>query len=160
METTEQLDWLRVEGCNEVQGIPFSGAKPAAEVSSSCFDLARGLPRSRKFRQSKNVGPDPSASRDREFDKLFQEQTANGSRLSLCGRSNRKPIVSAKGLAPFCRLVRLRKALCVGTAPRRAVLNGRRRRSDRWAERDVQQENHQRNGGNCRQNDVAERSSH
>lgn len=32
VETTEQVDWLRAEGCNEVQGFPFSGAKPAAEV--------------------------------------------------------------------------------------------------------------------------------
>ncbi|WP_404550683.1 putative bifunctional diguanylate cyclase/phosphodiesterase [Bradyrhizobium niftali] len=32
VETTEQLDWLRAEGCNEVQGFLFSGAKPAAEV--------------------------------------------------------------------------------------------------------------------------------
>ncbi|HLG82427.1 MAG TPA: EAL domain-containing protein [Bradyrhizobium sp.] len=32
VETTDQLDWLRAEGCNEVQGFLFSGAKPAAEV--------------------------------------------------------------------------------------------------------------------------------
>ncbi|WP_027516014.1 bifunctional diguanylate cyclase/phosphodiesterase [Bradyrhizobium sp. WSM1417] len=32
VETTEQLDWLRAEGCNEVQGFLFSGARPAAEV--------------------------------------------------------------------------------------------------------------------------------
>ncbi|MFK4654230.1 diguanylate cyclase (GGDEF)-like protein/PAS domain S-box-containing protein [Bradyrhizobium japonicum] len=32
VETTEQLDWLRAEGCNEAQGFLFSAAKPAAEV--------------------------------------------------------------------------------------------------------------------------------
>jgi diguanylate cyclase (GGDEF)-like protein/PAS domain S-box-containing protein len=32
VETTDQLDWLRAEGCNEVQGFLFSAAKPAAEV--------------------------------------------------------------------------------------------------------------------------------
>ncbi|WGR73052.1 MULTISPECIES: EAL domain-containing protein [unclassified Bradyrhizobium] len=32
VETTDQLDWLRAEGCNEVQGFLFSGAKPAAEI--------------------------------------------------------------------------------------------------------------------------------
>ena len=32
VETIEQLDWLRAEGCNEVQGFLFSAAKPAAEV--------------------------------------------------------------------------------------------------------------------------------
>ena len=33
VETTDQLDWLRAEGCNEVQGFLFSAAKPAAEVA-------------------------------------------------------------------------------------------------------------------------------
>ena len=32
VETIDQLDWLRAEGCNEVQGFLFSAAKPAAEV--------------------------------------------------------------------------------------------------------------------------------
>jgi diguanylate cyclase (GGDEF)-like protein/PAS domain S-box-containing protein len=32
VETIDQLDWLRTEGCNEVQGFLFSAAKPAAEV--------------------------------------------------------------------------------------------------------------------------------
>jgi diguanylate cyclase (GGDEF)-like protein/PAS domain S-box-containing protein len=32
VETVDQLDWLRAEGCNEVQGFLFSAAKPAAEV--------------------------------------------------------------------------------------------------------------------------------
>jgi diguanylate cyclase (GGDEF)-like protein/PAS domain S-box-containing protein len=32
VETVDQLDWLRAEGCNEVQGFLFSGAKPAGEV--------------------------------------------------------------------------------------------------------------------------------
>jgi diguanylate cyclase (GGDEF)-like protein/PAS domain S-box-containing protein len=33
VETIEQLDWLRAEGCNEVQGFLFSPAKPAAEIA-------------------------------------------------------------------------------------------------------------------------------
>jgi len=37
VETTEQLDWLRAEGCNEVQGFLFSGARPAAEVGQLLF---------------------------------------------------------------------------------------------------------------------------
>ncbi|TFV48216.1 EAL domain-containing protein [Bradyrhizobium niftali] len=32
VETTDQLDWLRAEGCNEVQGFLFSAARPAAEI--------------------------------------------------------------------------------------------------------------------------------
>jgi EAL domain-containing protein (putative c-di-GMP-specific phosphodiesterase class I) len=32
VETIDQLDWLRAEGCNEVQGFLFSGARPAAEI--------------------------------------------------------------------------------------------------------------------------------
>jgi diguanylate cyclase (GGDEF)-like protein/PAS domain S-box-containing protein len=34
VETVDQLDWLRAEGCNEVQGFLFSAAKPAAEVEA------------------------------------------------------------------------------------------------------------------------------
>jgi len=34
VETVDQLDWLRAEGCNEVQGFLFSAAKPAAEVQA------------------------------------------------------------------------------------------------------------------------------
>jgi diguanylate cyclase (GGDEF)-like protein/PAS domain S-box-containing protein len=34
VETVDQLDWLRNEGCNEVQGFLFSAAKPAAEVAA------------------------------------------------------------------------------------------------------------------------------
>jgi diguanylate cyclase (GGDEF)-like protein/PAS domain S-box-containing protein len=33
VETTDQLDWLRAEGCNEVQGFLFSAAKPASEIA-------------------------------------------------------------------------------------------------------------------------------
>jgi diguanylate cyclase (GGDEF)-like protein/PAS domain S-box-containing protein len=33
VETVDQLDWLRNEGCNEVQGFLFSAAKPAAEIA-------------------------------------------------------------------------------------------------------------------------------
>ncbi|MGJ4945451.1 putative bifunctional diguanylate cyclase/phosphodiesterase [Bradyrhizobium sp. HKCCYLS1011] len=32
VETVDQLDWLRAEGCNQVQGFLFSAAKPASEV--------------------------------------------------------------------------------------------------------------------------------
>jgi diguanylate cyclase (GGDEF)-like protein/PAS domain S-box-containing protein len=32
VETMDQLDWLRAEGCNEVQGFLFSPARPASEV--------------------------------------------------------------------------------------------------------------------------------
>jgi EAL domain-containing protein (putative c-di-GMP-specific phosphodiesterase class I) len=33
VETIEQLDWRRVEGCNEVQGFLFSAEKPASEIA-------------------------------------------------------------------------------------------------------------------------------
>jgi predicted signal transduction protein with EAL and GGDEF domain len=33
VETVDQLDWLRAEGCNEVQGFLFSPAKPASEIA-------------------------------------------------------------------------------------------------------------------------------
>ena len=33
VETMDQLDWLRAEGCNEVQGFLFSAARPVAEVA-------------------------------------------------------------------------------------------------------------------------------
>ncbi|WKA26584.1 putative bifunctional diguanylate cyclase/phosphodiesterase [Bradyrhizobium roseum] len=33
VETEDQLDWLRAEGCNEVQGFLFSAAKPASEIA-------------------------------------------------------------------------------------------------------------------------------
>ena len=32
VETMDQLDWLRAEGCNQVQGFLFSAARPASEV--------------------------------------------------------------------------------------------------------------------------------
>jgi len=32
-ETTDQLDWLRAEVCNRVQGFLFSAAKPASEIA-------------------------------------------------------------------------------------------------------------------------------
>ena len=34
VETIDQLDWLRAEGCNQVQGFLFSPAKPASEVDA------------------------------------------------------------------------------------------------------------------------------
>jgi diguanylate cyclase (GGDEF)-like protein/PAS domain S-box-containing protein len=33
VETVDQLEWLRNEGCNEVQGFLFSAAKPAGEIA-------------------------------------------------------------------------------------------------------------------------------
>jgi EAL domain-containing protein (putative c-di-GMP-specific phosphodiesterase class I) len=33
VETMDQLNWLRAEGCNEVQGYLFSPAKPASELA-------------------------------------------------------------------------------------------------------------------------------
>jgi len=41
VETTDQLDWLRNEGCNEVQGFLFSAAKPAAEIGALLFKFGR-----------------------------------------------------------------------------------------------------------------------
>ncbi|WGS23289.1 MULTISPECIES: EAL domain-containing protein [unclassified Bradyrhizobium] len=34
VETIDQLDWLRAEGCNEVQGFLFSAARPASEIGA------------------------------------------------------------------------------------------------------------------------------
>jgi EAL domain-containing protein (putative c-di-GMP-specific phosphodiesterase class I) len=34
VETIDQFDWLRAEGCNEVQGFLFSAARPAAQVAA------------------------------------------------------------------------------------------------------------------------------
>jgi diguanylate cyclase (GGDEF)-like protein/PAS domain S-box-containing protein len=34
VETVDQLDWLRAEGCNEVQGFLFSAARPAGEIEA------------------------------------------------------------------------------------------------------------------------------
>jgi diguanylate cyclase (GGDEF)-like protein/PAS domain S-box-containing protein len=41
VETTDQLDWLRAEGCNEVQGFLFSAAKPAAEIEALLSRFSR-----------------------------------------------------------------------------------------------------------------------
>ena len=41
VETIDQLDWLRAEGCNEVQGFLFSAAKPAAEVAALLSKFGR-----------------------------------------------------------------------------------------------------------------------
>jgi diguanylate cyclase (GGDEF)-like protein len=41
VETTEQLDRVRAEGCTEVQGFLFSAAKPAAEVAELIKTLAK-----------------------------------------------------------------------------------------------------------------------
>jgi diguanylate cyclase (GGDEF)-like protein len=41
VETIDQLDWLRAEGCNEVQGFLFSAAKPAAEIEQLLFRFGR-----------------------------------------------------------------------------------------------------------------------
>jgi diguanylate cyclase (GGDEF)-like protein/PAS domain S-box-containing protein len=41
VETIGQLDWLRAEGCNEVQGFLFSAAKPAADVAALLSKFGR-----------------------------------------------------------------------------------------------------------------------
>ncbi|MBR1198320.1 EAL domain-containing protein [Bradyrhizobium sp. AUGA SZCCT0240] len=41
VETTDQLDWLRAEGCNEVQGFLFSAARPASEVAALLSGFGR-----------------------------------------------------------------------------------------------------------------------
>jgi EAL domain-containing protein (putative c-di-GMP-specific phosphodiesterase class I) len=37
----DQLDWLRAEGCNEVQGFLFCPAKPAAEIEALLSKFGR-----------------------------------------------------------------------------------------------------------------------
>ena len=41
VETMDQLDWLRAEGCNQVQGFLFSAARPAAEIEQLLFKFGR-----------------------------------------------------------------------------------------------------------------------
>jgi diguanylate cyclase (GGDEF)-like protein/PAS domain S-box-containing protein len=41
VETVDQLDWLRAEGCNEVQGFLFSAAKPAADIEQLLLKFGR-----------------------------------------------------------------------------------------------------------------------
>jgi diguanylate cyclase (GGDEF)-like protein/PAS domain S-box-containing protein len=41
VETTDQLDWLRAEGCNEVQGFLFSAARPASEIERLLTDFGQ-----------------------------------------------------------------------------------------------------------------------
>jgi diguanylate cyclase (GGDEF)-like protein/PAS domain S-box-containing protein len=41
VETVDQLDWLRAEGCNQVQGFLFSAARPAAEVEQLLFKFSQ-----------------------------------------------------------------------------------------------------------------------
>ena len=41
VETKDQLDWLRAEGCNEVQGFLFSAARPAAEIAKLLADFGQ-----------------------------------------------------------------------------------------------------------------------
>ena len=41
VETTDQLDWLRAEGCNEVQGFLFSAARPAGEIEALLNDFSQ-----------------------------------------------------------------------------------------------------------------------
>jgi predicted signal transduction protein with EAL and GGDEF domain len=47
VETMDQLDRLRAEGCNEVQGYLFSAAKPASESRNCWLVLGRGCGRQR-----------------------------------------------------------------------------------------------------------------
>ena len=41
VEAEDQLDWLRAEGCNEVQGFLFSAARPAAEIAKLLAEFGR-----------------------------------------------------------------------------------------------------------------------
>ena len=41
VETADQLEWLRNEGCNEVQGFLFSAAKPAGEIAALLSKFGR-----------------------------------------------------------------------------------------------------------------------
>ncbi|MCP4615926.1 MAG: EAL domain-containing protein [Bradyrhizobium sp.] len=41
VETKDQLDWLRAEGCDEVQGFLFSAARPAGEIEKLLSDFGR-----------------------------------------------------------------------------------------------------------------------
>jgi diguanylate cyclase (GGDEF)-like protein/PAS domain S-box-containing protein len=41
VETMDQLDWLRAEGCNQVQGFLFSAARPAAEIEQLLFKFGQ-----------------------------------------------------------------------------------------------------------------------
>jgi diguanylate cyclase (GGDEF)-like protein/PAS domain S-box-containing protein len=41
VETIDQLDWLRAEGCNQVQGFLFSPARPAAEIEQLLSKFGR-----------------------------------------------------------------------------------------------------------------------
>jgi diguanylate cyclase (GGDEF)-like protein/PAS domain S-box-containing protein len=41
VETMDQLDWLRAEGCNQVQGFLFSAARPAAEIGQLLSKFGR-----------------------------------------------------------------------------------------------------------------------
>jgi len=41
VETEDQLDWLRAEGCNEVQGFLFSAARPAGEIRQLLTDFGQ-----------------------------------------------------------------------------------------------------------------------
>jgi EAL domain-containing protein (putative c-di-GMP-specific phosphodiesterase class I) len=45
VETEDQLDWLRAEGCNEVQGFLFSAARPAGEIAKLLADFGQGASR-------------------------------------------------------------------------------------------------------------------
>ena len=45
VETIDQLDWLRAEGCNEVQGFLFSAVKSAAEVEQLLFRFGAREPK-------------------------------------------------------------------------------------------------------------------
>ncbi|MFO1110961.1 MAG: EAL domain-containing protein [Bradyrhizobium sp.] len=45
VETTDQLDWLRAEGCNEVQGFLFSAARPAGEIDRLLIDFGQRISR-------------------------------------------------------------------------------------------------------------------
>ena len=51
VESAEQLDWLRAEGCNEGQGFLFSPARPGAEVAALLAQFGGQRPRAVEIEQ-------------------------------------------------------------------------------------------------------------
>lgn len=56
VETQEQFEWLRSEGCTEVQGYFFSRAKPSGELAQLILDIDRRLIDNKHLPQGSAVG--------------------------------------------------------------------------------------------------------
>ena len=65
VETIDQLDWLRAEGCNEVQGFLFSAAKPRGRESRRLLFQIRPARRRRRRGRSRHDDASRTASRYR-----------------------------------------------------------------------------------------------